>query len=302
MDYKKLYNKFIKHAQKDNRIKNSNKYENHHILPECLGGTLDEYNMVLLTFREHYLVHYILTKIHYDNNDLQYAFWAMNNQQSGNSHRDYFNSRLFESAKKNVSKLMIGNNHNLGNKHSEETKKLMSEQSKGIYHHSFKGYYITPFGKYESANSSNIEGLSDVSLNKWCKNAKELMLSKTRFYQNQDLFKQEDIGKTLYEIGYDFELADRVIPKKKVKEILPENHSMFTGYYITPWGKFANTRLATKENEINTRNIQFWCKSSDNIIRKVSTTFFPDIFKIEDIGKTYKELGFGFEAIDKYKE
>src|SRR5882672_8941090 len=38
-------------------------YERHHIMPKCMGGTNDFWNIVNLTFREHFLVHWILPKM-----------------------------------------------------------------------------------------------------------------------------------------------------------------------------------------------------------------------------------------------
>jgi hypothetical protein len=37
-------------------------YEVHHILPRSLGGSNDESNLVLLTAREHFIAHQLLTK------------------------------------------------------------------------------------------------------------------------------------------------------------------------------------------------------------------------------------------------
>jgi hypothetical protein len=38
-------------------------FEIHHIIPKSLGGTDDEYNLVKLTPREHYVCHWLLTKM-----------------------------------------------------------------------------------------------------------------------------------------------------------------------------------------------------------------------------------------------
>jgi len=40
--------------------------ERHHIRPRSLGGSDDPYNLVDLTYREHFLIHWILTKIYTD--------------------------------------------------------------------------------------------------------------------------------------------------------------------------------------------------------------------------------------------
>ncbi|SRR5258706_9141728 len=37
-------------------------YEKHHVLPKCMGGTNDFWNVVNLTFREHFLAHWLLIK------------------------------------------------------------------------------------------------------------------------------------------------------------------------------------------------------------------------------------------------
>lgn len=295
MNYKLFYERLINKAKSKGRTKDSSQYENHHIIPECMGGSDDFSNMVYLTFKEHYLAHYALTKIH-SNKELDYAFWAMNNQKGGNSHRNNkINSRLFEAAKKKVSNHMIGNKHNFGNKHSEETKALMSIQATGKHHHGFKGYYITPWGKFESSKVAANEDVSDVSLNKWCKKSKELFLTKNRCYQNQNVFDSNDIGKSLYDLGFDFEPAERVIPKKKVKEKKPEDNSMFRGYYHTPFGKFVS---ALKMNKERGYRLESWCKKNVKIRRQMVNKF-PDVFVENDIGKYTSELGFYFERIDK---
>lgn len=70
MNYEKLYFDYINYIKSLNRkhYKKYDKryvyYEKHHIIPKSLGGTDDLNNLVLLTAREHYLAHYMLTKIY----------------------------------------------------------------------------------------------------------------------------------------------------------------------------------------------------------------------------------------------
>lgn len=61
MDYKKIYDTLI---QKRKVEKPSGYIERHHIIPRSLGGTDDKDNIVCLTAKEHYLCHYLLTKIY----------------------------------------------------------------------------------------------------------------------------------------------------------------------------------------------------------------------------------------------
>ena len=58
--YYKWYNNIILNAK--NRI-NDGYVEIHHIIPKCMGGLDTENNLVNLTAREHYICHWLLTKI-----------------------------------------------------------------------------------------------------------------------------------------------------------------------------------------------------------------------------------------------
>lgn len=68
-NYLEQYNALIGFALKQNRKKlkrtdpNFVYYENHHIIPKCLGGTNSKENMVLLTFSEHLKAHWLLHKM-----------------------------------------------------------------------------------------------------------------------------------------------------------------------------------------------------------------------------------------------
>jgi len=70
MNHQKIYEAIIKKAKYENRVKlrkNQKKYiyyEKHHIIPKCIKGTDDKDNLVLLTAREHYVCHKLLTHIY----------------------------------------------------------------------------------------------------------------------------------------------------------------------------------------------------------------------------------------------
>lgn len=104
MNYKKIYSKLISKAKKDSRTKNTdNYYEEHHILPKSLFRSLEKHkgNLVLLTPREHYVAHWLLTKI-YPSKAMTYAFMVMANKASKEGSRKGYkvNSRTFERLKK----------------------------------------------------------------------------------------------------------------------------------------------------------------------------------------------------------
>ncbi len=103
MDHQKIYNNLIQKAKKECRIKlNSDDplfiaFEKHHIIPRCIGGTDNLNNLVLLTLREHFVAHKLLTKIHPLNKKIFYAFHLMvfmNMKKYKISSRDYEYARL----------------------------------------------------------------------------------------------------------------------------------------------------------------------------------------------------------------
>lgn len=75
MNYQRIYDQLIQRAISRSKI--NEYYERHHILPKCLGGNNDRNNIVKLTYREHFLSHWLLCKIHPDNYRLKAAFAKM---------------------------------------------------------------------------------------------------------------------------------------------------------------------------------------------------------------------------------
>jgi hypothetical protein len=108
MNYKRLYNEIIEN-RKQNPIKGYT--EKHHIIPRSLNGTDEKENLVNLTAREHFICHYLLTKMYDKRTNNHYklvcAFNMMN--MSGEYHTRYFNSYLYEANKIQFSKLQSKN-------------------------------------------------------------------------------------------------------------------------------------------------------------------------------------------------
>jgi len=75
MDYVKIYDALISKAR--DRIPPLSYSERHHIIPRCMGGDSTSGNIVELSFREHYVAHLLLYKIHsYHYPDLIFAIDA----------------------------------------------------------------------------------------------------------------------------------------------------------------------------------------------------------------------------------
>jgi hypothetical protein len=109
--------------------------ETHHIIPRSLGGSDDPNNLVVLTAREHFLCHWLLTKMVKGKrkqwsmiNALGMMMWSENDNQE----RYRINARLYEQLKQKHSDMkswaMTGErNPQYGKKWSEERKQAFKE-------------------------------------------------------------------------------------------------------------------------------------------------------------------------------
>jgi ribosomal protein L37AE/L43A len=110
--------------------------ETHHIIPRSLGGSDDPNNLVVLTAREHFLCHWLLTKMVKGKrkqwsmiNALGMMMWSENDNQE----RYRINARLYEQLKQKHSDMkswaMTGErNPQYGKKWSEERKQAFKEK------------------------------------------------------------------------------------------------------------------------------------------------------------------------------
>tara|TARA_R110000744_G_scaffold137671_1_gene248286 strand:+ start:97 stop:810 length:714 start_codon:yes stop_codon:yes gene_type:complete len=114
--YKKRYDRLIQHAI-DNPATVG---EMHHIIPTCIGGADTPENKILLSYRAHYVAHYILAKTY--GGKLWFAWTQMQRLAEGKS-------VLYEKSRKYVSEAV--RKSNTGRVRSAETKELWSRQRKG---------------------------------------------------------------------------------------------------------------------------------------------------------------------------
>jgi hypothetical protein len=76
MDYRKIYSDLIARAHTRSRLVHEY-YEQHHIVPKCVGGTDSKENLVLLTPEEHFVAHQLLVKMYPKEVKLVYAVLMM---------------------------------------------------------------------------------------------------------------------------------------------------------------------------------------------------------------------------------
>lgn len=116
MNYEKAYQSIISNALSRADLV---KYEKHHIVPRCLGGSDDASNLVKLSLREHFVCHLLLAKIH--GGGLWHALWMM--ATSGR-----YGSRHYETARKRHTSKMMG--HIVSEATREKLRKPKSEETK----------------------------------------------------------------------------------------------------------------------------------------------------------------------------
>ena len=164
MNYELIYHKIINRAKSKDRIKLSKDhpnyiyYEAHHIIPKCLGGKgrCDQWkwhpNIVLLTPKEHFICHLLLSYVHPENSKIISSSWLMCNStytKSGQpryqpASRTYERLRLLKNkakvsdkTRKKQSLAQKGNKNGSGNKGKkygppkEKTREKISLANKG---------------------------------------------------------------------------------------------------------------------------------------------------------------------------
>lgn len=113
--YTNLYFRIISKAKQRMELSEDRYYENHHIIPKCMNGDNQSNNLILLTFQEHVICHWCLTKMvenKYYKMKLLHAFSAMSIDKNDNNKR-IVPTWLVELSRKQL-------------KHTEETKAKMS--------------------------------------------------------------------------------------------------------------------------------------------------------------------------------
>ena len=139
MDYLKIYNNLVERA-KNREL--TGYTETHHIIPKCLGGTNDKWNLVILTAREHFFSHLLLCKIYPDNTKLRFALWNMCNVKRDYQKRYKVNSRLYNQIREDYSKSVSGiNNPCFGRKLTDEQKSNLSKSRIGKYYGEKNSFY-----------------------------------------------------------------------------------------------------------------------------------------------------------------
>ena len=147
--YTRWYNQLVEQARV-RALTNDNNTETHHVVPKSLGGSNVRDNLVVLTAREHFVCHWLLTKMVVETKQ-KYQMWnafsCMLYRELPGKQRYKVSSRIFESIKtagSNIkSEKFKGENNPMfgrrgkdhpafGKKWSDEHRKNASDSHKGV--------------------------------------------------------------------------------------------------------------------------------------------------------------------------
>ncbi len=94
MNYQLIHDSIIEKARSENRMKGKGVYyEAHHIVPKCMGGEghvsqwKNNPNIILLTAKEHFVVHKLLCEIYPNNDKLKFALFSFVNGKNKYNHK-----------------------------------------------------------------------------------------------------------------------------------------------------------------------------------------------------------------------
>lgn len=205
--YTTIYHAIISNARSKSRVRGNEYFESHHILPRSLGGDNTKANLVLLTAKEHFVCHLLLVRMTEGDarRKMAWAMWNLANVPGNvKQHRYRLSPRSYETVRKLYSEM------SKGRKDSEETKRKRSESCKrnpkvmyGEDNPEFKGYYITPWGKFASSYEASEKcpyGIQRKRIPVAC-NEPNTMIKR----QKPITLPKEWIGKTYGELGFSFE-------------------------------------------------------------------------------------------------
>jgi hypothetical protein len=149
MDYQRIYNQIVNRA-KTRKLEGYR--EKHHIIPKCMGGPNKKENLVELTAREHFLCHWILSRIYPTNNKIGYAFWMMCNMSNVAKEEYIISGRAYQEGRERYVRGISGE-YNPNKKEENRLKISKTMVERGYRPPSPKGIKRTPEHQRNLANS-----------------------------------------------------------------------------------------------------------------------------------------------------
>lgn len=184
--------------------------EKHHIIPRSLGGSNDSSNLVALTAKEHFICHLLLTRMTQgqDKNKMVSAVFYLTGKGKADRNNRIKSSRLYQNLKEKLSAIV--SEQKKGCKQPERSiisKKKYSESKLGKKNPKFKGYFITPWGTFESsgqASKSCPKKISAPYIVSLCIYKNNMPINLLSVCRSKEYLTKDHIGKTPADLGFSF--------------------------------------------------------------------------------------------------
>lgn len=176
--------------------------EKHHILPESLGGLDTPENLTILTAREHFICHWLLTKIYKDGE----SHWKMLNairimraeNKNQQRYKTKITSRVYSNLKEEYSRLqsikVAGSGNGMyGKNHTNETKKAIGDANRGRIQPIEEKIKQKAAITGRKRNSFSEEWIENMSLAK--QGEKNNMFGKTHNEETKQKMREKAIGR-----------------------------------------------------------------------------------------------------------
>lgn len=140
------------------KIRTLNGYsEEHHIIPKSIGGSNHSTNLVLLTAKEHFICHRLLTKMTFGEakRKMTFAAWAMTMRNNNNKY-DRISARTYSYLKEERAKLLRGtkvSETTLEKRRIARARQIITEETKQKISAALKGRTQSVETKLKRANS-----------------------------------------------------------------------------------------------------------------------------------------------------
>lgn len=225
LHFKNRYDKFISSIQSKG-FRNLEYFENHHIIPKCLGGCNEQSNMIKLSLREHYIAHLLLAKAYMTYNLIS-AFVQMDVKNAKILYKEKFipKSRIFEKFRKKMHPLLGKQNINKIRVRDEEGNVLvLTKDEYSNSHYKFHtmgmvGAMNIETGKSEWVTKDEYSSREELKFHGWCGPKSTIKI-------------RDKLTNSIIEVSYN----DYVENYKHVKELIDEKIRPTNRYVIVKEG------------------------------------------------------------------
>jgi hypothetical protein len=205
--YSRWYNNIIDRA----RSRTITGYrERHHIIPRSLGGNNSPHNLVDLTAREHFICHLLLTRMTTNEarKKMVLSVFYLTGRGKADRHNVIKQSRLYEKLRQELAQIVSQQKKGCQqHPRSELAKQRYSHSKTGRNNPNARGYFITPWGQYESSRLAAKHCPVEISGNyilRLCTTNNHVPINLLSVCRSKAYLTEQHIGQTPFEMGFGF--------------------------------------------------------------------------------------------------